>query len=1332
MAQLSRFFQKIFGSNAQSQEIGRFGSLAANNVQYATTPAQVQELDRYLRGWFGAVVGNNSPAIQDVNALFFMITYQLAYIMQRGIPEWDDETTYYEGSICTASSGAVYRSLTDNNTNNTVSDDTNWEEIFTSPSGNPADSLTQNQINAFLTGLSLNGAVLTVTNQAGGTSQITLPTGGGAGVTSPADGLTQGEINEFLINATLTDSTLTFTQQDASTIEIALPSGSTSPADGLTQTEVDNLIKGASISGQTLTFTRQDDNTFTITIPTPPASAADSLTQTEINNLLNGISLSNSTLTVSRQGGDDITISLPSGGTSTTSPADSLTQGEINNLLNDISLSGSTLTISRQGSPDIVINNVGGSFVLATPWGDAAAEAAITEQAPARSVADTRFRAIETKPVAALTDANQNMILLGQPTFSNNILSFPIVDGGSLDINIGSVEIDLSGSTVTPELTDRLLIGDRGFIDNTGGFTRPSGEDEVSSVNFPTTGTFSFAYVEFGENRYLISKRPVASIYVYNFATDAYNTYTGFSSDSIIAWNPDNTNRPMYEYAGTTLWSYVPETASFTSLGSRPAFLFAISPVASAIKNGIWYFLGTDSGTPVIRAMRLSDLSRQESLELDISSIPSPRGFAITDTHFLFTSSDNSNLYSSQISTLSTPTVVYTLGRTYADITVDNDGNLWGAWNNTDTIEYRLEKYTAAAQLAQYNNAVVDIQDVIDLVPDRTQEIFDEDTTIVPSLDDRLLIGDRELVDNPEGFTRSSTDDKSRTPAYAGFSLDRISLTYFEATDGSRYLIGSSQYRPIWYSFATDMFSTTSYGSQGIRSVAWNPDDSTYPFYVYSTTSLSGWTNPFVPANPGTTVITTTIPSFITEIAGLYTRSAIKDGIWYFVGDDSGTSVVRAMRISDQMRQEALEPDVSSIPNIRGITISDTHFLFTSEDNSNLYTSQISTLDDPTVAFSLDRSYSDITVDDEGNLWGAWDDEAGGKYELEKYTAAAQLELFNNKNATMRSLRNEISPPISIVNPVESGAIFPATFNDVGAAALLTKGLFLRMEEDLLLDSVDAYIYPEANTETYRYVVAEIIAGTVNSVAGNVLHDEELSNELSLSGETITANARREVNFKYSSPITLEKGKTYGFAVTRTDAADTPGHNNRINIPTGTIDITYESVTPIFSTLNLVTNPDNSGSIDGLLATNGQFSRDVALQSDQETNLAFKELNFINMRESVNRAELLPSQTTIRNGTDITLSDSIYNYSEIKVFVRISHTSNSNRWIMLPEFVFRPSLLIQGTRRVELRIGNEAVGNNNRHFWLLLSEDNPRVLTMIANPTSYDGDALIMSIEGRK
>lgn len=129
MAKLTRYTQLVFGSSAGLNQLAKFGSLAASSpVRYSgstVTPSNVQALSNYLTGWFGAVIGTNSPAIEDLNALCYLFAYQLTYLFQAGIPEYDSSTIYYKGSLV-QSAGVIYVSLTDSNTGNALTSTSNW------------------------------------------------------------------------------------------------------------------------------------------------------------------------------------------------------------------------------------------------------------------------------------------------------------------------------------------------------------------------------------------------------------------------------------------------------------------------------------------------------------------------------------------------------------------------------------------------------------------------------------------------------------------------------------------------------------------------------------------------------------------------------------------------------------------------------------------------------------------------------------------------------------------------------------------------------------------------------------------------------------------------------------------------------------------------------------------------------------------------------------------------------------------------------------------------------------------------------------------------------
>lgn len=135
MAKITRKTQKIFAGGAIASPTGviaQFGSLAATAPQYSSDPDVIQALAAFTAGWTAALInapdGNASPAMQDDNAIKYLVTRQLAYLFQDGMAEWDAGTTYFTDSFV-KSGGAIFISKTDNNLGNAVTDTNNWKTL---------------------------------------------------------------------------------------------------------------------------------------------------------------------------------------------------------------------------------------------------------------------------------------------------------------------------------------------------------------------------------------------------------------------------------------------------------------------------------------------------------------------------------------------------------------------------------------------------------------------------------------------------------------------------------------------------------------------------------------------------------------------------------------------------------------------------------------------------------------------------------------------------------------------------------------------------------------------------------------------------------------------------------------------------------------------------------------------------------------------------------------------------------------------------------------------------------------------------------------------------
>jgi hypothetical protein len=126
----------IFGgsiSGAGQTEIEQFGSkVATGTPNYTLDPAVIQALSAWGDGWAPALSpANNSEYKQDRNAVDFVASYQIAYILQMGIPEWDANTVYFKNSYATYN-GALYVSRTDDNAGNAppAISDSFWQVLY--------------------------------------------------------------------------------------------------------------------------------------------------------------------------------------------------------------------------------------------------------------------------------------------------------------------------------------------------------------------------------------------------------------------------------------------------------------------------------------------------------------------------------------------------------------------------------------------------------------------------------------------------------------------------------------------------------------------------------------------------------------------------------------------------------------------------------------------------------------------------------------------------------------------------------------------------------------------------------------------------------------------------------------------------------------------------------------------------------------------------------------------------------------------------------------------------------------------------------------------------
>jgi hypothetical protein len=126
MARLPYKLQKIFANVAADGKLAQFGSLKAGNPTYSDDPDVIQALTYFGSGLGSALINQAPPAIQEFDALFNIMTRQVAYFQQTGIPEWDENTIYYIGCLA-QENGIIFMSLVDDNQNNALSDTAKWK-----------------------------------------------------------------------------------------------------------------------------------------------------------------------------------------------------------------------------------------------------------------------------------------------------------------------------------------------------------------------------------------------------------------------------------------------------------------------------------------------------------------------------------------------------------------------------------------------------------------------------------------------------------------------------------------------------------------------------------------------------------------------------------------------------------------------------------------------------------------------------------------------------------------------------------------------------------------------------------------------------------------------------------------------------------------------------------------------------------------------------------------------------------------------------------------------------------------------------------------------------
>jgi hypothetical protein len=177
MSGLARKTALIFGGSlTPTNNIEAYASKAVGGSPVWTNDPAVIQTASWLQGLSVALTTGQAPYLEDHNGLYYVLSYQLAYLLERGIPEWDSGTTYNTNDFC-RSGNAVYVSKIDSNTNNAVSNTNDWQTFQSTL------SILTSQLSGYLQAAQFPALTGDVTTSAGSvnTTLASITSSGSAG-----------------------------------------------------------------------------------------------------------------------------------------------------------------------------------------------------------------------------------------------------------------------------------------------------------------------------------------------------------------------------------------------------------------------------------------------------------------------------------------------------------------------------------------------------------------------------------------------------------------------------------------------------------------------------------------------------------------------------------------------------------------------------------------------------------------------------------------------------------------------------------------------------------------------------------------------------------------------------------------------------------------------------------------------------------------------------------------------------------------------------------------------------------------------------------------------
>lgn len=105
--ELARKQLQVFCGGAGEQQTSVFGTMKNPDPDYSKDPETLQGAN-WPQGWQNAIAADDAPFMEDMNSLFYVLSYMIKYLYQHGIPEWSSKETYTAHKSVVLRNGKFY------------------------------------------------------------------------------------------------------------------------------------------------------------------------------------------------------------------------------------------------------------------------------------------------------------------------------------------------------------------------------------------------------------------------------------------------------------------------------------------------------------------------------------------------------------------------------------------------------------------------------------------------------------------------------------------------------------------------------------------------------------------------------------------------------------------------------------------------------------------------------------------------------------------------------------------------------------------------------------------------------------------------------------------------------------------------------------------------------------------------------------------------------------------------------------------------------------------------------------------------------------------------